>query len=180
MRRHTVATRWSHAAAILAAVMLASCSTPPPEPLEFVGLSGWTRFDRGTDPVHIDDPTGMSTVYIDRLPPSGATEFPVGTHVLRIRGTGDDPAQWEAHGMVKRGGDFNAEGAVGWEYYGLDLSRDASGDLVATTRWRGVGPPDGDGYAVADAGPVLGCNHCHGAATWNDSVIGDELLLTNF
>lgn len=180
MRRHGDATLRSHALVIVAALMTASCATSPPEPPEFVGMSGWTRFDRGTDPVHIDDPSGTSVVYVDRLPPPGATEFPVGTHILRIMGSDADPSLWDAHGMVKRGGDFNADGAVGWEFYGLNMSLGPDGELVATTRWHGVGPPDGDGYAQADAGPVLGCNHCHGAATWNDSVIGDELLLSNF
>lgn len=165
----------------LVALVLASCATAPPEPPEFVGVSRWISFDRGIDPAHPDDPTGHSTVYVDRLPPHGATEFPVGTHILRVIGAGDDPALWEAHGMVKVGGDFNAGGAVGWEFYGLDLTRDGTGELVTSTRWHGVGPPDGDGYAQpGDAGPVLGCNHCHGAATWNDSVIGQELQLVDF
>lgn len=163
----------------LTALML-SCTTAPEAP-EFVGVSHWIAFDRGSDPAHLDDPTGHATVYLDALPPHGATSFPVGTHILRVMGTGDDPTLWEAHGLVKVGGDFNTGGAVGWEYYGLDLSRDASGDLVATTRWHGIGPPDGDGYAQpGDAGPVLGCNHCHGAATWNDSIIGPELQLSGF
>lgn len=176
----SVVKRAQRAWPLVVFVLAASC-TAAPEPPEFVGVSHWTSFDRGVDPAHPDDPTGHSTVYVDRLPPSGATAFPVGTHILRVMGSGDDPTLWEAHGLVKVGGDFNAGGAVGWEYYGLDLSRDADGELVAATRWHGVGPPDGDGYAhLGDAGPVLGCNHCHGAATWNDSVIGPELQLVDF
>jgi hypothetical protein len=170
----------SRALAIAVALVSISCSTPPRP--EFVGVSHWHIFDRGADPVHLDDPTGHATVFVDHLPPHGVTEFPVGTHILRVMGEGDDPTQWEAHGLVKVGGDFNADGARGWEYYGLAMSRDANGDLVATTRWHGVGPPDGDGYASSDpdAGPVLGCNHCHGAATWNDSIIGPELQLMDY
>lgn len=162
---------------VIAALAIVSCG--PEEPPMFVGLSHWTMFDRGPDPVHLDDPTGHASVYIDHLPPQGSTTFPVGTRIVRIMGEGGDPTLWEAHGLVKVGGDFNADGAAGWEYYGLAMTRDAHGDLVATTRWHGVGPPDGDGYAHLDAGPVLGCNHCHGAATWNDSIIGPELQLTD-
>jgi hypothetical protein len=169
----------SRTTGIALALTMLSCT--PSEPPEFVGVSHWTQFDRGTDPAHLDDPSmGRSTVFIDRLPPHGATTFPVGTHILRIMGDPDDPSTWDAHGLVKVGGDFNAEGAMGWEYYGLDMSRDANGDLLAHTRWHGVGSPDGDGYAHPDSGPILGCNHCHGAATWNDSIIGAELQLVDF
>jgi hypothetical protein len=179
IKRRAFATALSHATGIAAVLFMTSCATP--EPPEFVGVSHWTHFDRGADPVHLDDPTGHAEVWIDHLPAHGATSFPVGTHIVRAMGEGDDPTTWEAHGLVKVGGDFNADGAVGWEYCGLDASRDASGDLAFATRWHGVGPPDGDGYAHAgDAGPVLGCNHCHGAATWNDSILGPELTLSDF
>jgi hypothetical protein len=182
MSRHAHGTRSSCALGTLLALMSVSCSTTPPpdEPPQFVGMSHWTSFARGTSLVHIDDPMGQSTVYIDRLPAHGATEFPVGTHIMRVMGSGSDPSQWSAHGMLKVGGDFNTGGAVGWEFYGLALSLDAHGELVSRTMWRGTGPPDGNGYVAADGGPILGCNHCHGATPSNDSVFGDELLLTSF
>jgi hypothetical protein len=153
---------------------------PAPAPEPFPTFTSWTQFDRGVDPVHPDDPTGHATVYIEQLPPHGATQFPDGTRIVRVMGVGDDPTQWEAHAMVRVGGTFNTGGALGWEFYDLSLTRDPMGGIAATVIWHGEGPPDGDGYADPDGGAVLGCNHCHGVATWNDSVLGTELTLTSF
>ncbi len=140
---------------------------------DFAQFRSWTSFDRGVDPVppsHL----GHDVIYVDRLPPPGATEFPVGTRIVRAHDTDLPPSEWEIHAMVKRGGDFNAAGARGWEFFGLEI------DSADQTRieWRGDGPSDGDGYTVGDGGVSLGCNHCHGAATWNDSVLSPVLDLS--
>jgi hypothetical protein len=82
-------------------------------------------------------------------------------------------------GMAKRGGDYNAEGALGWEWFDLDLTE--SGGVAVD--WRGPVPPEGRGYECAlgedDAGSegVGDCNTCHGAAEANDFVLSPVLQL---
>lgn len=140
---------------------------------DFASFRSWTSFDRGVDPVppsHL----GHDVIYIDRVPPAGATEFPIGTLIVRADESDPDESAWEIHAMVKRGGDFNAEGARGWEFFGLII--DASGR--ARIEWRGEGPADGDGYSAPDGGAVLSCNQCHGSASYNDSVLSPVLDLS--
>lgn len=174
--------------ALVVSLALGACDEAPasPAPGEFVaierdfaGFDRWTVFARGTGaaipPAHL---AGEGFVYVSALPPHGATEFPVGTMIVRVT-TGGGPAEWEAHAMVKRGGDYNAAGARGWEFF--DLRLDAATDpLTPRVVWRGESPPMGDGYSVPDGGAILGCNHCHSVAEDNDSVLGDELDLRSF
>lgn len=167
---------------VLALLLLACAEDPAPTPGEFIaierdfaGFDQWTVFDRGSQPVGLTHPDGSSFVYVSALPPSGATEFPVGTMIVRIT-TGLDPATWEAHAMVKRGGDYNADGARGWEFFDLQLGS-LEPPVAPTIRWRGVSPAMGDGYVIPDGGAFLSCNHCHGSAVDNDSVLGPELDL---
>ncbi len=46
--------------------------------------------------------------------------------------------------MVKRGGGFNAEGAVGWEWFELTERDDES----VAIKWRGVSAPSGEATAT--------------------------------
>jgi hypothetical protein len=129
-------------------------------------------------PAGFEHPPGHgSTVYINRMPPPWAHEFPVGTIILRVT-PADRLDEWEAHGMVKRGGGYNAEGARGWEFFDLHLT-DAPDSVAPTAHiaWRGESPPEGDGYEPGEGQVLLGCNHCHGAYAENDSVLGPELDL---
>jgi hypothetical protein len=71
--------------------------------------------------------------------------------------------------MVKRGADYNASGAVGWEWF--ELTRDANGS--ARIKWRGQGPPAGETYSAAGQT----CNDCHKAAAANDSVMTEAFKL---
>lgn len=147
----------------------------------FEGYEGWTRFDRGSQPVGPQHPDGSSAVFVSALPPHGAREFADGTVILRVTTSADpDPATWELHAMVKRGGAFNPDGARGWEFFDLHLERDPRGAYRPAIGWRGDGPPQGDGYVAPEGGVELGCNHCHGAAVDNDSVLGPELDLASF
>lgn len=165
-------------ASLLLAWTLAGCGTPNDGEFvareqDFAGFERWVRFDRGEDPVppsHL----GHDVIYIDRLPPAGATSFPIGTRIVRVEETDAGPSTWEIHAMVKRGRGFNPEGARGWELF--ELAIDARGQ--PEIEWRGEGPPDGDGYEPPDGGAILGCNHCHGAATYNDSVLSPVLDLS--
>lgn len=141
---------------------------------DFERFERWTTFDRGRDPVppsHL----GPSLIYVDPMPPARAAAFPVGTRIVRVERAGDDPSGWEVHAMVKRGAGFNADGARGWEFFELTL--DATRDRPAI-RWRGEGPANGDGYVAPEGGEVLGCNHCHASATYNDSVLSPVLQLS--
>lgn len=141
---------------------------------DFERFERWTTFDRGRDPVPPSH-NGRSIIYVDPPPPAGAAEFPVGTRIVRVEQAGDDPTAWEVHAMVKRGGGFNAEGARGWEFFELALDRSGRRPAI---RWRGEGPANGDGYVAPEGGEVLGCNHCHASATYNDSVLSPVLALS--
>ena len=157
----------------------ASCAEPVVD-RQFDDFESWVVFDRGVAAVPPNHPSGGSTVYLSAYPEPGALAFPVGTRIIRITNVGDDPATWEAHAMVKVGGDFNAFGAAGWEFYGLTFTRGPSGALVPHVQWHGEGPTMNSGYADADGGVIFGCNTCHATATYNDSVLGDELFLDTF
>lgn len=177
--------------ALLACVLAGGCEepSPSPPPTEFIAVerdfadfeASWTRFDRGPGFTLVPHPEGHSFVYLDELPPAGSTSFPLGTRIVRVTETPEPPETWEVHAMVKRGGGFNADGASGWEFFELVLEPQPDGSRVPRVKWRGTGPPDGDGYTPPDGGTeVLGCNHCHGAFTPNDSIIGEELDLALF
>ena len=105
---------------------------------------------------------GPRDQYINELPPPGSTEFPVGTVIVEVRtDTG------KIFSSVKRGGDFNAGGAVNWEYFELEES-------PVHYLWRGLGPPLGDTYG----GDPNGCNNCHVKCAGNDFICSPKLLLS--
>jgi hypothetical protein len=145
-------------------------------------FASWTRFDRGEQPVGPVHPDGSSVVYINHLPPTGSRAFPDRTMIVRVTaGALPDPGTWEVHAMVKRGAGFNGGGAEGWEFFDLLLWPDDAGNYAPRILWRGASPPQGNGYEAPDGGGVeLSCNHCHGAAVDNDSVLGPELDLDLF
>jgi hypothetical protein len=72
--------------------------------------------------------------------------------------------------MVKRGGGYNPHGSVGWEWFELRRRDDGSLGIL----WRGINPPDGEGYGGDAQG---GCNDCHRKATPNDYVHASALTL---
>ena len=134
----------------------------------FAEFRTWTSFhsdgpaDDGTFPA---DVLGPRTQYINKLPPTGATEFTVGTVIVEAR----ENAAHKIFAGVKRGGGFNSTGAVNWEWFELEEPI----NIV----WRGFGPPLGDTYG----GDKNGCNTCHvqcGAS--NDYVCSPKLLLSAF
>jgi hypothetical protein len=86
----------------------------------------------------------------------------------------DSPTPGKTFAMAKRGGNYNANGAIGWEW--LELQEDASGNILIV--WRGISPPAGEGYG----GSVVGgsCNTCHGTAMANDYVKSTALLSREF
>jgi hypothetical protein len=75
--------------------------------------------------------------------------------------------------MAKRGGNYNLFGASGWEWFELAPSDNGTPVIV----WRGITPPDGEGYGGAAGGA---CNNCHGSSPDNDHVLSDPLQLSRF
>lgn len=165
--------------AVLVSLALGGCAAETPPDVfiafgeDFEGYPEWTVFDRGLDPVPPSH-EAHGYIYVNAMPPAGATEFPVGTMIVREQRLSDDPATWTIHAMVKRGGGFNADGAAGWEWFGLALEPDGRPFIA----WRGTGPADGDGYVAPVGGEVLSCNQCHASATYNDSVLSPVLVLS--
>lgn len=135
----------------------------------FKDFTSWPSFYLGEVTPTTNEMVGPRTVYINALPPAGSHEFPVGTIIVKAIQIGD-PSMWQIFAMAKRGADFNALGAVGWEWFELSLKFDALNVL-----WRGNAPPNGMGYGGGVSGGV--CNTCHGAAKANDYVQGDFLKL---
>ncbi len=114
--------------------------------------------------------SGPMTVYWNKPPPHGSTEFPIGTIIVKETDPGVTPAQIFA--VVKRGGGYNAAGAHDWEWFELQTAD--SGSVVIL--WRGVGPPNGETYG----GDPTTCNTCHGQASSNDFVWSSALQLAAF
>lgn len=158
------------------AVALVACGTsePPAEPGDtfiafsssFEGFRDWPAFHSegpkpGTEP---DIILGPRELYINELPPSGATEFPVGTIIVESLENGSD----QILAAVKRGGGFN--GGRNWEWFEITENPTA---IV----WRGLGPPNGESYG----GDPTGCNTCHTACgAGNDMRCSATMQLSGF
>ena len=140
---------------------------------DFYGFQEWQSFDLG-DTVIDSLPIGRRHLYVSQMPPPGATEFPVGTKLVKVFEDERPASEWEIYAMVKRGGGFNGKGALGWEWF--ELQTDAAG--VPVTEWRGTVPPSGRTYrciSVTDNSPD--CNACHAASQANDYVNSKPLQL---
>lgn len=138
----------------------------------FDNFRSWESFhqEKGTvaGSVHVDGPR---TTYLNHRPPAGSTQFPVGTIIVKELEVGDSATR-EVFAMVKRGGDYNSNGATGWEWFALNNA--PAGNAII--RWRGVGPPLGEKYGGDATG---GCNSCHSTARENDFVHSTTVLVTN-
>jgi hypothetical protein len=114
----------------------------------FAEFRSWPSFhsdgpEPGTQPPDI---LGPRTHYINKMPPHGSAEFPVGTIVVEAMET--EPHHIVA--AVKRGGGYN--GGRNWEWFEIRES-------PVVVVWRGLGPPNGESYG----GDPNGCNTCHAA-----------------
>lgn len=197
MRRHAAIAALIATAAVTA-VGGAGCGSPPPSdagqfvPLQkdFAQFRSWTRFDLGLgiDPARADGGGAIvadggsadaavhvglpRVIYLNMVPPSGSTSFPVGT--ILVKTTGDGTATpGETFAMAKRGGSYNAKGAAGWEWFELADATDGTPLIL----WRGIVPPAGEGYAGIVGGV---CNECHAAFAPNDFVGSDVVSLSAF
>jgi hypothetical protein len=141
-------------------------------PTTFQNYKSWEKFPVAS-PVDNDVHTsGPRTTYLNKRPPSQSREFPVGTVIVKELEVGAE-ADRKVFAMVKRGGDYNRDGARGWEWFEL---RNAGGGTVEVA-WRGLGPPAGEMYG---GDPNGGCNACHGGHRDNDFVQDPALSLSNF
>jgi hypothetical protein len=157
---------------------LAACSTeaePPPDTFlafstTFAPFRTWTSFHSDGPPddgTFTPDVLGPRTQYINKLPPAGSHEFPVGTVIVEAR----ESADMKIFAGVKRGGGFNSGGAANWEWFELQ-------DAPVIIVWRGVGPPAGEMYG---GDPDGGCNACHmQCGAGNDHVCSPKLSLAAF
>jgi hypothetical protein len=141
----------------------ANCTPFKADTGDFLGYHSWPLTTSYDDPAVAGSPhtSGPRQVYLNQAPPHGATEFPVGTIIVKDIGPGPATAD-VTFAMVKDGCGFNADGAVGWEWY--DLQNNADGSV--TILWHGSEPPPGQTYS----GDPTACNTCHGQTTDNDSV----------
>ncbi len=123
---------------------------------DFEGYENWesVTIDGGTiDTVHA---AGPRRVFLNARADAGATEWPIGTILVK-------EMQFTTFAMVKRGDGYNAKGARGWEWF--ELLQNIPGELPI--KWRGVGPPLGENYSKSGQT----CNDCHGPNVANDSVL---------
>jgi hypothetical protein len=106
--------------------------------------------------------------FLNGAPAHGATEFPVGTIIVKEVNVGELTTR-KIFAMQKRGGGFDPGGAVDWEWFELQ-NLDADNVRIV---WRGNGPPNGETYG----GNPATCNDCHAGAKTNDFVwtMGFEL-----
>lgn len=153
--------------------------SPEPEPTNFIAFAtnfqdfrSWETFVR---PNRSDVPgclhsTCLRTDYLNQRPPPGSTAFPIKTMIVKDL---DNPAGRQIFAMVKRGGGYNADGAVGWEWFELEENADGSVKIV----WRGLGAPDDEVYGLP--GMNGGCNQCHTIASGNDYVHSEDLTVVN-
>jgi hypothetical protein len=130
---------------------------------DFAGYHAWPLTTSFNSPAIPSSPhtSGPRSIYLNQAPPSGATEFPVGTIIVKDIGPGPATADVTL-AMVKDGCGFNADGAAGWEWYDLQNNSDGSTSIV----WHGAEPPAGSTYA----GDPTSCNTCHAQAASNDYV----------
>ena len=105
---------------------------------DFLGYENWTSFNE--DDKH-GDGSGTTTVYLKKMPPPGATSFPLGTIVVKTM-QATDGSMFTIHAMAKRGNGFNSAGARGWEFFELALTKTG----IPFYLWRGENPPTGEQY----------------------------------
>ncbi|HVZ75279.1 MAG TPA: hypothetical protein VHJ20_23035 [Polyangia bacterium] len=130
---------------------------------DFQGFESWQQqtmtSETATGSTHV---SGTRVVYINHLAPAGATEFPVGT--LVVKRTEADGKLFARAKRALHGGGFNTTGADGWEWF--ELAETDTHDV--SIQWRGLGPPVGEVYG---GNAVGGCNLCHKAAPANDYML---------
>ncbi len=135
---------------------------------DFVGFEGWEAFAPPAQAGGATHLVGPYTVYLKARPEHGSAHFPIGTVIVKSARPDALMGEEKIFAMVKRGGEYNAEGASGWEWF--ELARSTSGAPVIL--WRGVGAPAGEKYSQVDGS----CNSCHQGSMDNDFVQSIRLV----
>jgi hypothetical protein len=185
--------RLQHIAALALACLACGCldnDLPPAQDTEsgaeyialqrdFADFRDWKSFE--IDEVETDGVHGTASanvvVYVNALPKRGAKAFPKGTLIVKAVQVADE-RDWTLHAMAKRGGTFNQEGALGWEFFELSINSNLDTVMV----WRGEHPPNGETYQMLPGAKPQStttesdCSGCHATAT-NDAVLDDALQL---
>lgn len=130
---------------------------------DFAGYESWNQFDGGNQPIDNITLTGQRTLYVNKLPPAGATTFPIGTIIVKTT------VGAQTFAMAKRGGGFNAAGAADWEWF--EITESSGSPLIV---WRGTTAPLTEVYASVSS---VSCNACHTQFSDNDYVGGASLQL---
>ena len=130
---------------------------------DFAAFQSWTRIPLG-DELLAGHPPGPRFGYLKQRAPAGSRAYPVGAMIVKTVESGA-PEEWEVFGMVKRGGNFNRDGALDWEYFLLRLTP-AGVPVIVSRGTRPTDPSDGGaaGAYSAIAG-IIGCNLCHATRT---------------
>jgi hypothetical protein len=142
---------------------------------DFRDFRDWMEFPLRTAVMHAGR-SGSVVAYLNELPRADADEFPVGTIIVKTVEMG--PAtEWTVHAMVKRGGGFNAQGALGWEYFDLAINDED----IPVIMWRGEKPPSDHGYenllgGSSDPALEVECNSCH-VGNDADAILSEPLAL---
>jgi hypothetical protein len=118
---------------------------------------------------------GPMTVYWREAPPHGASEFPVGTLILKEseETTATDRIVFAMAKRERRGTGYNTGGADGWEWFSLQ----DNGDCTVSILWRGPTPPVLTTYSDLLVGD---CNGCHAKIAESDYVWDTALQLSSF
>ena len=140
---------------------------------DFQGFRGWRRIQVGDAVIADGHAAGPRFAYVSSLAADGS--YPTGTMIVKTVETGDETT-WTIHARAKRGGGFNAQGALGWEWFELHTFTSGQTSIL----WRGEKPPADHGY---EALPGLGattsseasCNSCHTGASDGDSILAPPL-----
>lgn len=174
-----------YALAWLAALPCAACLDNELEPeagmkVVFIAQTGdfapyreWMLFEHDVTADH-GGLLGTTSVYVSELPDETTHKFAVGTILFKTMKTADSDAL-TIHAMSKRGGNFNPQGAAGWEYFELKLNKQGTPYIL----WRGEKPPSGEQYKLLLGGDTMpttegNCNDCHAAG--HDGVLGEDLV----
>lgn len=142
---------------------------------DFQSFQSWSRTPVGDAEIVGGHAAGPRFAYVSTPPVGG--KFPIGAMIAKTVEVGD-PTTWSIHAKAKRGGGFNSQGAINWEWFELRIV----GTNEVTILWRGAQPPQDHGY---ESLPGLGattamdgdCNTCHAAAAGTDYLLSPVLQM---
>jgi hypothetical protein len=160
---------------VLLLAALAACEQSSSAPVfialdrDFANFRQWEEVDFGQESID-GHPSGDSHGFLSRR--TKGASYPVGTLIVKAFLPG-----WELFAMAKRGGGFNARGAVDWEFFRLKLVNDTP--LIVSRGIFAFDPDSDGGVGYGAAGTVLDslCNSCHGTA---ESAATDHVLSPAF